>query len=240
MKIMSLNVNQFAGRGNFKDTKNLEALNGNAREIIALVKGFLLGNDNGIVILQEVPCWDFGRRCTRRLYDCFCAEFDRTLFEIFEPAELHAHIVTLAITNRGAGWNKIYDFAERVADFKNKFLEMEDRKGRRLVGVHMPICPENEKENRKFWRDFLVYVSSPQKPVLAGDFNAYEAGCDYNGEEYTALLKSGYCDLVPAYAVTYIGGTKIDHILVPEGESNSGAKVLTVAFSDHAAVVGNV
>lgn len=242
MKMMSLNVNQFAGMGEIKDTADLQELNSYAKEIGSLVKGFLLGDDTGIVILQEIPCWDFryGRR--RSAYDCFCAEFDKEVYEIFEPESVKANIITLGIANRNGGWKREPGgIVSQVTDFKNRLLELSNSDGCRLIGVHMPINPKNEKENKKFWREICSYSQSRFGGlILAGDFNAHEGDCDYM-EQYKAILDVGYQDMVPENAVTFVkGGSRIDHILVPAGNVFPKAKVLAVSFSDHAAVVGAV
>lgn len=240
MKIMSLNVNQFAGMGEIEDTKYLQELNSYAREIVSLVKKFLLENDTGIVILQEIPCYGFGHR--RTVYDCFCAEFAEELYKIFVPANVKANIITMGIANKNGGWKEEKEgIVNHITDFKNKLVELSNSDGGRLIGVHMPIDPKNEKENKKFWRDVCLYLqNSSRRPDLAGDFNAHEGDCDYR-EQYKAILDAGYQDMVPENAVTFVkGGRGIDHILVPAGKVFPEAEVLPVSFSDHAAVVGTV
>lgn len=242
MKIMSLNVNQFAGMGEIEDTKYLQELNSYAEEIIALVKEFLLKNDTGIVILQEIPCWDFICEGKRSIYDCFYHAFDEELYVIFQPQNIRANIITLGIANKNGGWKEEKEgIVNHITDFKNKLVELSNSDGGRLIGVHMPIDPKNEKENKKFWRDVCLYLqNSSRRPDLAGDFNAHEGDCDYR-EQYKAILDAGYQDMVPENAVTFVkGGRGIDHILVPAGKVFPEAEVLPVSFSDHAAVVGTV
>lgn len=242
MPLMSFNVNQFAGMGEIKDTENLQELNSPAKQIIALVKEFLLKNDTGVVVLQEIPCWDFRLRRKRPIYDCFCAEFEEEIYEIIEPENIAAKIITLAVVRRNSGWKKETEgIVKQIEDFKNRLLELSNSGGQRLIGGHMPICPKNKKENEKFWRAICVYSKKEYGRLvgLTGDFNAHEGDCDYRAQ-YKAILDAGYQDTVPENAVTFVKGRRgIDHILVPAGDVFPQAMVFSVSFSDHAVIIAD-
>lgn len=237
MKILSLNTNQFAGGGDIADTAKMENLNIYSKEIIALVKGFLLGNDKGIVILQEIPCWNFYTKKSRVLYDNFLKEFPEKIYEIITPFSRKATIITLAIVNAKSGWYSTDSFANKAINFKNRFIEAVNDNGIHLFGVHMPIDPKNEQDNIAFWKDLSDYSKNHNNPIIAGDFNAHIGDCDYT-EYFNNILKNGYCDILPEEAITYYKGkTKIDHILVFSETPTVEAYCIAEHYSDHAIIV---
>ncbi|MFZ2537483.1 MAG: hypothetical protein WAX04_01100 [Oscillospiraceae bacterium] len=240
MKILSLNTNQFAGDKDIKDTAKMENLNLFSREIIALVKGFLIGNDKGIAILQEIPCYNFYGKKTRVLYDNFLKEFPKTRYKIITPSSLKANIITLAIVNAESGWHICeHGFASQVTNFKNRFIEAVNDNGIHLLGVHMPIDTKSKQDNVKFWQALFDYLKPKAQNnfFIVGDFNAHIGKCDYN-EYFNNFLNNGYCDILPENKITYYKGkTKIDHILVFSEAPTVEASCLAEHYSDHAVIV---
>lgn len=238
MRILSLNTNQFSGQGDIKNTSDISSLNTYSKEIIALAKGFLAGNESGIVVLQEIPCWDFRLKKRRALFDSFLGEFSEEIYKIITPLNINAKIITLAITNANSGWHSVNDFGRKVNNFCNRFIEASYRDDVHLLGVHMPINPKNKNDNIDFWKVLIGFskAKNHNNLIIAGDFNAYIGNCDYE-EYYKKILENGYCDVIPEKAVTYKKKTKIDHILISSEMPINKAFCLDEQYSDHAIVV---
>lgn len=239
MRIISLNVNQFAGNGDITDTSKLEELNTFSREIIAFIKGFFIGNKEGIVILQEIPYWNYKNKKTRVLFDKFCDEFSDKRYKIITPHSIRANIVTLAITNNESGWNETNEFEKKVKDFKNRFVEIKNDNGVQLLGVHMPINPENAQENTLFWEELIKYShgKTSDRFMIVGDFNAHIGPCDYR-KQFVNIISKGYTDVIREGTVTFFkGNTMVDHILISPQIAMGEGKSLPEIYSDHAIIV---
>lgn len=232
MKILSLNVNQFAGSGNPNTTSGLKELNVFAKEIICLIKGFLMGNDTGIVVLQEVPCRD-------SIYSLFHSAFSENDYKIFEPLCKQARFVTLALASKESDWKLVEDgLAKKTKDYQNRIIEVHNNSGLYMLGVHMPYNPKDEKDIKKFWGILYTYLNNnPNTYILAGDFNANEVGC-YK-DQYKNILDIGYEDIIPEGSITYRAESFIDHFLIPKNIQLTKSKVWQndFSFSDHAIMV---
>lgn len=239
MRVMSCNVNQFVGNNDVSQTPIPEALNTYAREIIALTKGFLLGNKEGIVILQEIPFWDFESRKKYTIFKEFSEAFSK--YKMILPQNVKARFVTLSISHTESGWDEdeTHEFGQSVTDFKNRFVEMKHRSGIQLIGLHMPINPKQEQENKQFWETLIQYSSKKRSDrfMMAGDFNAHIGSCNYQ-KQYVDLLAQGYIDVIPDGTVTYFPGkTTLDHILISLGIAMGAGDILPEEYSDHGIIV---
>lgn len=106
-----------------------------------------------------------------------------------------------------------------------------------LLGVHA-------KERN--WPDLASYVRTASRRndhilIIAGDFNTWKENqrSPQTSSLYKEILELGYVDICPFDVPTFIGGTPIDHALVPASMAASASidNSFMNGLSDHAAIV---
>lgn len=236
MKIMSLNVNQF---------QVLRLSEGCwAKEIIALVKGFLFGNPDGVVFLYEVP-------------ERFCesGEFAKAMstykIEIPDRKNNNAPFFrTAAIIGKGkekrdeCKWEKRVGFSvgEDGRDQWNRYIELSYKDSELyLLGVHAP-CGKP-----KFFARLKKYAhQNKNKPfIIVGDLNVHEKEPSIYLDQIHEIVNLGYSTEIKDGEITYFpNGHTIDHVLVsPELKDKTTAYVIPqeiLELSDHAVIIVDV
>lgn len=244
MKIMSLNVNRFAGMKNKAYTDTFTSLGEcpKANEIAAYVEEFLNENIDGVVFLYEIPYKnsqgrgnDFKWLSERQLYKSFRSRLEGQ-YEISSPGQ-NAYSCTLAIWNKKRGWVYQNGSFGRPAASTNKYVELKSA-NLRLMGIHAP-------GDYQFLEDIRKYAEAHKNEnlIIFGDFNIATnewrakkhkeqmekgekvAECKDFFERRKWLLETmpsiGYSDIVDREKPTYfwqekgqLKETTVDHVLV--------------------------
>ncbi len=256
MKILSLNVNQFCWLGcwhekkhNYVEPRNRISFMNN---IIVFIKGFLIENEDNIVILQEVPGNSVTYDLLRSIYTLFLSAFDNRIYNIFCPYRENTCEITLAIANKSSNWEtnpSFYKITQNVKEnkkeafYENKYIQLsysvEGKELLNLLGIHMPFN-KREKRTTLFW-DALIKFSNEQKNlVMIGDFNA-SINSKIWKNEYKRLLGEKYRNLIPESENTYIvGQTSIDHVLIHKDLSATAYVLKDVVLSDHYPMIAEI
>ncbi len=259
MKIMSLNVNRFSGMEERDYTESITSLGKcpKANEIIAFVKGFLCGDPDGVVFLQEVPHWkgegkgrDFKWVEERQLYQNFCGQFSAEQYGTSLPGR--GYSCTLAIWNKKGRWIPQNNIFGEAIGRNNKYVELINEDSEmRLLGIHAPNSfdfLEALKEYAENHKDKNV--------IILGDFNI--ATNEWRARQVKdssfherrkwlleTMLKLNYSDAIKGEPPTYFPvGTTVDHVLVsPSLKDKVTAEVKSqseLELSDHAVIIVNI
>lgn len=251
MKILSLNVNCFAGEKNMMYTEYFTRLDEcpKANEIIAFVKGFLFGNPDGLVLLYEIPCCEFQHE--RLLYKEFLQQFPDENYAC-EISGKKPKICTIAIWNRKdcaeKVWTRQDDFGKGKADYCNRFVELAIERGGstlRVLGIHAPYGELDFFEALKEYA--LDKGKTGEKLIIVGDLNVHEKEPSIYLAQIHEIVNSGYSTEIKDGEITYFpNGHTIDHVLVsPElkDKDNVDAYVIpqkVLELSDHAVIIVDV
>lgn len=139
MRVMSYNVNGFKGN---KDS--LINMRENLDKIEAFIKGFLFGDIDNLVILQEVPLKD-NTICYKKIIE----KFKDYKFICSNNVSV-ANFVTVAIANKKSNWIKQDDFLNQKIEYKyaentdktdynNRFVELYNKDySLKILGLHIP------------------------------------------------------------------------------------------------------
>ena len=142
MKIMSYNINCFKGN---KDS--LINMRENLDKIEAFIKGFLLGDIDNLVILQEVPLKD-NAICYKKIIE----KFKDYKFICFYNVSV-ANFITVAIANNKSKWVEKHDFynTRESNNYLNRFIEVYNEEYKlQVLGLHIPCNEEDTEEIKKF------------------------------------------------------------------------------------------
>ncbi len=252
MKIMSLNVNRFSGMEERDYTESITSLGKcpKANEIIAFVKGFLWGNPDGVVFLQEIPY--MRNKVTRRLYDNFKAKLSSGRCKVILPTGGGVSC-TLAITQESSTWDKAP--CVFVNYYQNKYVCLKNKSGLCILGIHAPLEGGNNtpEDVQKFFTGLKEYAEKhrDKKLIILGDMNVHsKMPCPYFATFDTIRTETedgglGYCDKIPDGKITYFPkGTTLDHVLVsPSLKDSVTAEVKSqseLELSDHAVIIVNI
>lgn len=268
MKIMSLNVNRFSGMEERDYTESITSLGKcpKANEIIAFVKGFLCGDPDGVVFLQEVPHWkgegkgrDFKWVEERQLYQNFCKAFPKEQYRIILH-NISAQSCTLAIVRESSAWELSTGFSDwrekydtkNTEDYRNRFVEIRHAGlNLQFLGVHLPW--QRKKEPNKitaFFNALENYAREKcnQRFAIVGDLNA---DIDEDSTYHDTLeniqrmeYKLAVVELGDKVITNFMCKTRIDHVLVsPSLKDSVTAEVKSqseLELSDHAVIIVNI
>lgn len=246
MRVMSYNVNGF--KGNKDSLINMQLINmrENLDKIEAFIKGFLLGDIDNLVILQEVPLKD-NAICYKKIIE----KFKDYKFICSYNVNV-ANFVTVAIANNKSKWVEKHDFYNRREsnDYLNRFIEVYNEEYKlQVLGLHIPCNKKDIIEIKKFWDEIISYKKSysdiksdksDKSLMLVGDMNAehYESSVSTFKKELNDLSLDGK-ELIEG--ATFKGkrrSTNIDHMLIHKPNNSieeyaKGSVINSIDYSDH-------
>lgn len=257
MKLISLNVNRFAGLLSCDCTDYCVSMaqTPKANEIADAVKEWLAAGADNIVILQEVPY--AARRKRRALYDQFAASFLDQGYKIILPHRKAPIICTLAIVREDSGWLGVP--CALTKDYQNRYVLARHQSGLYVLGLHAPIEGNGNtaQDVEAFFAALREYAgrNREERMVILGDMNVHSGKPCVYYDIFNAIRSGaedsrpgdglGYRDLVPDGQITYFpNGNTLDHVLVsPALEGNAAVQVMpreALELSDHAVVLVDV
>lgn len=233
MKIMSLNVNRFCPVSILEGSK--------VHEIIAIIKRFLLSDENNVVFLQEVPVGFVDE--LKEVVNGGCKDF-----VVYKPKidqYNYERTYTIAIVRSDSQWEPIdgEGFREKKRNmekkrefddkckkngqpypwfYENKFIEIKNEKENlQLLGVHAPWQKIKENNSISIFfdalKEYALNKGEGEKFIIVGDLNADTVKESTYGGILKDIKQSGYYLAVEALGenvVTYFtGGTRIDHVM---------------------------
>lgn len=244
MRVMSYNVNGFKGN---KDS--LINMRENLDKIEAFIKGFLLGDIDNLVILQEVPLKD-NAICYKKIIEKF-----KDYKFICSYNVSYANFITVAIANNKSKWVEKHDFynTRKSNDYLNRFIEVYNEEYKlQVLGLHIPCNEKDTEEIKKFWNEIISYKKSYSdiksyksdksdiSLMLVGDMNAehYESSVSTFKKELNDLSLDGK-ELIEG--ATFKGkrrSTNIDHMLIHKPDNSieeyaKGSIINSIDYSDH-------
>ena len=238
MRVMSYNVNGFKGN---KDS--LINMRENLDKIEAFIKGFLLGDIDNLVILQEVPLKD-NAICYKKIIEKF-----KDYKFICSYNVSVANFITVAIANNKSKWVEKHDFynTRESNNYLNRFIEVYNEEYKlQVLGLHIPCNEEDTEEIKKFWNKIINYkklhikIKSDISLMLVGDMNAehYESSVSTFKKELNDLSLDGK-ELIEG--ATFKGkekSTNIDHMLIHKPNNSieeyaKGSVINSIDYSDH-------
>lgn len=244
MRVMSYNVNGFKGN---KDS--LINMRENLDKIEAFIKGFLLGDIDNLVILQEVPLKD-NAICYKKIIEKF-----KDYKFICSYKVNAANFVTVAIANEKSNWIKQDDFLNQKiehkcakntdkTDYNNRFVELYNKDySLKILGLHIPLKKKDNVESvDQFW-DILKnyknrYTETNMTPLMIiGDLNAEDSKESKYQEEFQNMLEKGKDFIDNGTYKTKDGCNIIDHILAYDenlfDQEAKGEVINSIEYSDH-------
>lgn len=260
MKLISLNVNRFAGLLSCECTDHCVSMaqTPKANEIADAVKEWLAADRENIVFLEEVPY--AARRKRRALYDEFVASFLGKGYRIILPNRKAPIFCTLAVVREESGWDAMP--CAFTKDYQNRYVLARHSSGLCVLGLHAPIQgsynkPEAVEAFFEALREYAAIKIREERAgmVILGDMNVHSGKPCVYYDIFNAIRSGaedsgpgdglGYRDLVPDGQITYFpNGNTLDHVLVsPALEGNAAVQVMpreALELSDHAAVLVDV
>lgn len=245
MRVMSYNVNGFKGN---KDS--LINMRENLDKIEAFIKGFLLADEDNLVILQEVPLKD-NAICYKKIIE----KFKDYKFICSYKVNV-ANFVTVAIANEKSNWIKQDDFLNQKIEYKcakntdktdynNRFVELYNKDySLKILGLHIPLKKkDNVKSVDQFW-DILKnyknkYTGQNKTPLMIiGDLNAEDSKESKYQEKFQNMLEKGKDFIDNGTYKTKDGCNIIDHILAYNiknlfDQEAKGEVINSIEYSDH-------
>ena len=236
MRVMSYNVNGFKGN---KDS--LINMRENFDKIEAFIKGFLLADEDNLVILQEVPLKD-NAICYKKIIEKF-----KDYKFICSYNVSYANFITVAIANNKSKWVEKHDFynTRESNDYLNRFIEVYNEEyNLQLLGLHIPCNIKDEKYIKQFWNEIINYkkshfkIKSDISLMLVGDMNAehYESSVSTFKESLNQLFLNEI-ELIEG-ATFKRRSTNIDHMLIHKPDNSieeyaKGSIINSIDYSDH-------
>lgn len=241
MKIMSYNINCFKGN---KDS--LINMRENLDKIEAFIKGFLLGDIDNLVILQEVPLKD-NAICYKKIIEKF-----KDYKFICSYNVSVANFITVAIANNKSKWVEKHDFynTRESNNYLNRFIEVYNEEYKlQVLGLHIPCNKKDINEIKKFWDEIISYkksysdIKSDKSDIslmLVGDMNAEhnESSVSTFKESLNQLFLN---EIELIEGATFKGkrrSTNIDHMLIHKPDNSieeyaKGSIINSIDYSDH-------
>lgn len=241
MRVMSYNVNGFKGN---KDS--LINMRENLDKIEAFIKGFLLGDIDNLVILQEVPLKD-NAICYKKIIEKF-----KDYKFICSYKVNAANFVTVAIANNKSKWVEKHDFYKdrKSIHYQNRFIEVYNEEYKlQVLGLHIPCNEKDEKYIKQFWNEIISYKKSYSDKksdksdislMLVGDMNAEhnESSVSTFKENLNQLFLN---EIELIEGATFKGkrrSTNIDHMLIHKPDNSieeyaKGSVINSIDYSDH-------
>lgn len=241
MRVMSYNVNGFKGN---KDS--LINMRENLDKIEAFIKGFLLADEDNLVILQEVPLKD-NAICYKKIIEKF-----KDYKFICSYKVNAANFVTVAIANNKSKWVEKHDFYKdrKSIHYQNRFIEVYNEEYKlQVLGLHIPCNEKDEKYIKQFWNEIISYKKaySDKKSdksdislMLVGDMNAEhnESSVSTFKENLNQLFLN---EIELIEGATFKGkrrSTNIDHMLIHKPDNSieeyaKGSVINSIDYSDH-------
>ena len=186
MKIISLNINQFVGKENWKErNNNLETIrNQNMSEVINfLIKNICEKDD--IVILHEVPYKNDKNKQYNEVFQNFKTQLEEKKMVLIPPNYLYRcrpKFISCAIIGKESNWivkeNKDYVCSNTGDGYVlyNRAVELyNNNKNIHLLGVHIPMIKGNSYSGSVMWDDIINYYKKMfnQNLIIIGDMNVY-------------------------------------------------------------------
>lgn len=241
MRVMSYNVNGFKGN---KDS--LINMRENLDKIEAFIKGFLLADEDNLVILQEVPLKN-NAICYKKIIEKF-----KDYKFICSYKVNAANFVTVAIANNKSKWVEKHDFynTRKSNDYLNRFIEVYNEEYKlQVLGLHIPCNKKDINEIKKFWDEIISYkksysdIKSDKSDIslmLVGDMNAEhnESSVSTFKESLNQLFLN---EIELIEGATFKGkrrSTNIDHMLIHKPNNSieeyaKGSVMNSIDYSDH-------
>lgn len=241
MRVMSYNVNGFKGN---KDS--LINMHENLDKIEAFIKGFLLGDIDNLVILQEVPLKD-NAICYKKIIEKF-----KDYKFICSYNVSVANFITVAIANNKSKWVEKHDFYKdrKSIHYQNRFIEVCNEEYKlQVLGLHIPCNEKDTEEIKKFWDEIISYkksysdIKSDKSDIslmLVGDMNAEhnESSVSTFKESLNQLFLN---EIELIEGATFKGkrrSTNIDHMLIHKPDNSikeyaKGSIINSIDYSDH-------
>lgn len=250
MKIISLNVNQFLGKGCPQGISKENRLRINEK-ILSLenknkLYDYLEQNTNNLIFLHEFPSGKLRTSIT----DEFLKEL-KEKYTVFVPKNEKANFMTIAIT-KSDNWEidtEIYNYNESCGLFLNRFLPLKNG-NLYVTGIHIPaidiikdgkIAP-NKEEAIDFWNDVIKYFKPTKNHILIGDFNV-DADGTRQKNKYNILCQIArdvWLEYGSGDGNTFVGNTRVDYAFASKNiklENMRNIKsVLDFCLSDHCAI----
>ena len=241
MRVMSYNVNGFKGN---KDS--LINMRENLDKIEAFIKGFLLADEDNLVILQEVPLKD-NTICYKKIIEKF-----KDYKFICSYNVSVANFITVAIANNKSKWVEKHDFYKdrKSIHYQNRFIEVCNEEYKlQVLGLHIPCNEKDTEEIKKFWDEIISYkksysdIKSDKSDIslmLVGDMNAEhnESSVSTFKESLNQLFLN---EIELIEGATFKGkrrSTNIDHMLIHKPDNSieeyaKGSIINSIDYSDH-------
>lgn len=246
MRVMSYNVNGFKGNKDSLINMQLINMHENLNKIEAFIKGFLLGDIDNLVILQEVPLKD-NAICYKKIIEKF-----KDYKFICSYNVSYANFITVAIANNKSKWVEKHDFynTRKSNDYLNRFIEVYNEEYKlQVLGLHIPCNKKDINEIKKFWDEIISYkksysdIKSDKSDIslmLVGDMNAEhnESSVSTFKESLNQLFLN---EIELIEGATFKGkrrSTNIDHMLIHKPDNSieeyaKGSIINSIDYSDH-------
>lgn len=225
MKIMTWNVNAFAGNNNWntlkKQKKLKEVQNQYFQEVVNYINKKIIEDGMDIIILEEIP------------YKRFSEQFMNGIqkgYKVFFPIEVpRGAVISTAIIAKDPEWSHSQAiFREKL----NRIVAVSNGK-KKVVGVHLPTVDIKDTEEdilfddkaKRLWEELIQYCRRNEDVVaIAGDYNTDYEGFTQYAKMYD-LCKLGYHEANGDATrlgegnptTTQFGPHHDDYILVREG-----------------------
>ena len=210
MRVMSYNVNGFKGN---KDS--LINMRENLDKIEAFIKGFLFGDIDNLVILQEVPLKD-NAICYKKIIE----KFKDYKFICSNNVSV-ANFVTVAIANKKSNWIKQDDFLNQKIEYKyaentdktdynNRFVELYNKDySLKILGLHIPLKKKDNVESvDQFWGILKNYKNKCYENKTV-DCNVAAPVCGtarhWSAEHFCKPWRNGLCGRESFRISEYLG-----------------------------------
>ncbi|KLE14418.1 endonuclease/exonuclease/phosphatase family protein [Clostridium sp. C8] len=207
MKIISLNINQFLGKENWKDFNNdLETI---TNQYMTKVIQLLIENvceKNDIVVLHEVP---YKNKQRNEVFQNFKTQLEEKEMVLIPPNYLYTcrpNFISCAIIRKESNWivkeNKDY-ICSNTGDgyvLYNRAVELyNSNKNIHLLGVHIPMIKGNNYSGSVMWDDIINYYKKMfnQNLIIIGDMNVY-AENTIQKRKFDELICLGAIDAWPS------------------------------------------